>query len=112
MAYIPVDISGPVVTDRMTLHLAPALYDDGVWNRHAVTIAPLVREANARVHPRDASVLAVQDGDSVVIGERWELPVVVDSEVAVGSIVVPFNHPDTRGIPATPAVSVDPIRSA
>jgi predicted molibdopterin-dependent oxidoreductase YjgC len=107
-----VAISVPVVTDRMTLHLAEALYDDGVWNRHAPTIAALVRDAIARVHPRDASVLAVRDGDTVVVADRWELPVMVDPDVAVGSIVVPFNHPDTRGIPASPAVSVDPIRSS
>ena len=108
--HIPVDVGVPVVTDRLTLHFAPALYDDGVWNRHAVTVAPLVREAVARIHPRDASALAVASGGSVVVAERFELPVVVDPEVAIGSITVPFNHPATRGMAATPAVSVDPVR--
>lgn len=111
LGFIPVEISVPVVTDRMTLHLAPALYDDGVWNRHAETIASLVRPAAARIHPRDASVLAVKDGSIVLVADRFELPVVIDAAVAVGSVVVPFNHPDTRGIAATPSVAVDAVRS-
>ena len=111
LRHIPADVTVPVVTDRMTLHLAPALYDDGVWNRHAVTIAPLVREAVARIHPRDASSLAVADGEHLLIADGFELPVVMDPEVAIGSIVVPFNHPATRGIAATPAISVDVVRS-
>jgi NADH-quinone oxidoreductase subunit G len=110
LAHIPVEISVPVVTDRMTLHLAPALYDDGVWNRHATTIASLVRPATARIHPRDAASLAVGDGSVVAIDGDFELPVTVDPDVAVGSIVVPFNHPDTRGLRASPAVGVDAIR--
>jgi predicted molibdopterin-dependent oxidoreductase YjgC len=110
LAYIPVEISVPVVTDRMTLHLAPALYDDGVWNRYAATIASLVRPATARIHPRDAASLAVTDGSVIAVDDDLELPVTVDSEVAVGSIVVPFNHPDTRGLRASPAVRVDVMR--
>ena len=111
LGYIPVDISVPVVTDRMTLHFAPSLYDDGVWNRHAETIASLPRTAVARVHPRDASVLAVQDRSMVAIEDVIELPVVIDANVAVGSIVVPFNHPATKGLAATAAVRVDAVRS-
>ena len=110
LGHIPVEVSVPVVTNRMTLHLAAALYDDGVWNRHAETISALPRKATAAIHPRDASVIAVQDGDAVLIEDTYELPVVLDPRVAVGSISVPFNVTETKGLPATASVKVDPIR--
>ena len=107
----PADVSVRVITDRMTLHLARSLYDQGTWNSHAETIRDLSRTATARIHPRDASVLAVSDGDVVAIGESYQLPVVVDPEVAVGSVVVPFNQPETIGLTAAASVSVDPVRA-
>jgi len=110
LAHIPVDVNVRVITDRMTLHLAPSLYDDGVWNRHAETISDLGRDAAARIHPRDASVLAVADGDIVAISDTFRLPVVVDPEVAIGSVVIPFNQPATVGLTAAASVSVDPVR--
>ena len=108
--YLPADITVPVVTDRMTLHLAKALYDDGVWNRHATSIADLARPASAAIHPRDASVLAVAAGDHVTIDGRYELPVQIDADVAVGSIVIPFNQVETKGLAASASVTVDPVR--
>ncbi|MGI9529571.1 MAG: NADH-quinone oxidoreductase subunit NuoG [Acidimicrobiia bacterium] len=110
LAHIPVDVGVRVITDRMTLHLAPSLYDDGVWNRHAETISSLGRTPAARIHPRDASVLAVADGDVVVISDTYQLPVIVDPEVAIGSVVIPFNQHGTVGLTATSSVSVDPVR--
>ncbi|MGI9665609.1 MAG: NADH-quinone oxidoreductase subunit NuoG [Acidimicrobiia bacterium] len=111
LTYIPVDVSVPVVTNRMTLHLAPALYDEGVWNSHAPAIAELARDAFAAIHPRDASVLAVGAGDAVLVEDTFTLPVVLDPEVAAGSIKIPFNVKATKGLPATPSVKVDPIRA-
>jgi len=111
LGYIPVEVSVPVITDRMTLHFAESLYDDGVWNRHSPTIASLPRTAVARIHPRDAAVLAVGEGSSVIIDDRYTLPVAIDAQVAVGSIVLPFNHVATKGLAASASVSVDPVRS-
>jgi len=107
---IPLDVSVRVITDRMTLHLEPTLYDDGVWNRHAETLSGLGRRPAARIHPRDASVLAVADGEPVVISGTYQLPVTVDPNVAIGSVVIPFNQPATVGLTATASVSVDPVR--
>jgi NADH-quinone oxidoreductase subunit G len=110
LGFIPVEVSVPVVTDRMTLHLAKALYDDGVWNRNAATIAALPRPAVARVHPRDAAILAVTEGSTVVIEDTFSLSVAIDPDVTEGSIVVPFNQAATKGLAATPSVRVDAKR--
>jgi NADH-quinone oxidoreductase subunit G len=110
LGYIPADVKVPVVTDRMTLHLAKELYDEGVWNAHAPTIAGLTRPSVARIHPKDAAVLAVRDGDAVTIADRFELPVQLDPGVAPGSVAVPFNHSATIGLAATASVKVDPVR--
>jgi NADH-quinone oxidoreductase subunit G len=110
LGYIPVEVSVPVVTDRMSLHFPRVLYDDGVWNRHAPSIAHLPRPARVRIHPRDASALAVSEGDAVIINDMFELPIHIDSEVSVGSIVIPFNQKETKGLAATASVKVDPVR--
>jgi len=110
LGFIPVEVSVPVVTDRMTLHLAKALYDDGVWNRNAATIADLPRPATARIHPRDAAILAVADGSEVVIEGSFTLAVAIDPDVAEGSISVPFNQVATKGLAATASVRVDAKR--
>jgi predicted molibdopterin-dependent oxidoreductase YjgC len=110
LVYIPVDVKVPVVTDRMTLHLARELYDEGTWNAHADTIANLQRPAAARIHPKDAAVLAVRDGDHVRIADQFELPVRIDAGVAPGAVAVPFNQAATIGLQATPSVKVDPVR--
>ena len=108
--YVPVEVTVPVVTDRMSLHLAPALYDNGVWNRNASSIADLPRPVVASIHPRDASVLAVANGDTVLVNDSFSMPVAIDGDVAVGSIVIPYNQVATKGLAATPSVSVDPLR--
>jgi NADH-quinone oxidoreductase subunit G len=110
LGYIPVEVSVPVITDRMTLHFAAALYDDGVWTRMSPNIASLPRPAVARIHPRDASALAVQEGSMVLIEDTIRLPVSIDPEVAVGSVVLPFNHLATKGLAASASVGVDPVR--
>jgi NADH-quinone oxidoreductase subunit G len=112
LGFIPVEVSVPVVTDKMTLHFAPALYDHGVWAQHAPSIGGLVRKPVARMHPRDASSLAVADGDFVLVAGQCELPVEIDAEVSVGSISVPFGVSATKGLAATAAVKVDPVRGA
>lgn len=110
LGYIPTDRSVPVVTDRYTLHFARSLYDDGVTTRHAPPIAGLVTAPTIRLHPKDAAVLAVTDGAEVVIGGDLTLPAALDPSVAQGSVVLPFNHRATKGIPASPSVSVSAVR--
>jgi NADH-quinone oxidoreductase subunit G len=109
LGHVPVDTKVPVVTDRFTLHFAPSLYDDSVLVRHSGILSDLTRDASARLHPKDASSLAVADGEFVHVA-GLELPVEIDAKVVPGSVVLPFNHVATRGVLASPAVSIEPMR--
>ena len=109
LGHIPTDVKVPVVTDRFTMHFAPSLYDDSVIIRHAEIFSTLAPVSTARLHPRDASGLAVADGDAVRVA-GIELPVTVDARVIPGSVVLPFNQVATRGVPATPGVSIETAR--
>lgn len=106
LGYIPTDVKVPVVTDRFTLHFAPSMYDDSVIIREAKIFDSLPPESVARLHPKDASALAVEVGDVVRVA-GVELPVAVDSRVVPGSVVLPFNQVATKGVPASAAVSIE-----
>jgi len=106
LGYIATDVSVPLVTDRFTLHFPRSMYDDGVTTRHAPSIAGLVRQAVLRINPRDASMLAVEDGSTVELAGSILMPAMLDPQVAVGSVVVPFNVPATKGLPASASVTV------
>lgn len=109
LGHIPVDAKVPVVTDRFTLHFAPSLYDDSVAVRHTEIFNPLSAQASVRLNPKDASSLAVGDGDLVQIA-GIELPVRIDPRVVSGSAVLPHNHSATKDVPATGAVRIESMR--
>jgi len=109
LSYLPTDVKVPVVTDRFTLHLAPSMYDDSVVIRHATILNSLPGVAEARLHPKDASTLAVVDGDAIEVA-GIELPIAIDVGVVPGSVVLPFNQVATKGVPATAAVNIRAIR--
>lgn len=109
LEHMPVDTKVPVVTDRFTLHFAPSLYDDSVLVRHTDIFGSLSTDGVARLHPKDASALAVGDGGSVAIA-GLELPVAIDSNVVPGSVVLPHNHVVTKGVSASAAVRIEPVR--
>jgi len=109
LGHIPVDVNVPVVTDRFTLHLAPRLYDDSVLVRHTDIFSSLAADASVRLNPRDASSLAVTDGDLVVIA-GVELPVTIDPLVTPRSAVLPRNHGATKDVPATGSVQIETMR--
>jgi predicted molibdopterin-dependent oxidoreductase YjgC len=107
LSYIPQDVSVPVVTGEFTLHLEDALYDDGVWVRNAESIRDLARSTSARMHPGDASRRAFKDGDVITIAGTLEIRVRLDDQVSRGTIVVPFNQPETAGLVPSGTISVD-----
>ncbi|MCL1600766.1 MAG: NADH-quinone oxidoreductase subunit NuoG [Actinomycetia bacterium] len=109
LSYLPTDVKVPVVTDRFTLHLAPSMYDDSVVLRHATILSSLHGTAEARLHPKDASALAVVDGDVVEVA-GIELPIAIDVRVVPGSVVLPFNQIATKGVHATAAVNIQAVR--
>lgn len=110
LSYLPTDQAVPMITDRYTLHFAPAMYDDGVITRHTPSIAHLGKDAAATLNPRDAASLAVTEGAMVVVNGQVTLPVHLDGAIPEGSVVLPFNHVATKGLPAVPAVSLEPVR--
>ncbi len=112
LQYIPAVGAIPVVADRFGLHLGRVLFDDGVAVRHSPALAGLVPAAWAHLHPRDASKLAVREGDLVAVSgmETVELPVRIDPGLAPGSVYVPFNLEATAAIGAAASVSVDALR--
>jgi NADH-quinone oxidoreductase subunit G len=109
LGYIPTDVRAPVVTDRYTLHFAPSMYDDSVILRHAEIFDTLPPASMARLHPKDASALAVGDGDIVHVA-GIDIPVAIDSGVVPGSVVLPFNQVATKGVAASAAVSIQAVR--
>jgi NADH-quinone oxidoreductase subunit G len=115
LQYVPADPGLRSGTGGMGLHLARVLYDRGVTVRMSPSLAALVPDAAAHLHPRDAGALAVGPGDVVAIsgdGPRVELPVVVDPSLAPGSVYVPANLDATAGFWSTTGVSVEPVRAS
>ncbi|MEN8040210.1 MAG: NADH-quinone oxidoreductase subunit NuoG [Actinomycetota bacterium] len=109
LVHTPADVSVPVVTDRFTLHLVPSLYDDSVVVRNTEILAPLAGHAAVRMHPKDASSIAVTDGQMVHVG-NLELPVVIDPDVVQRSVVLPRNLNETKNLAATGAIRVETVR--
>jgi assimilatory nitrate reductase catalytic subunit len=112
LEHIPVDPGVRVISGRMTLHTSRVLYDDGVLVRKSPALAALAPAPQAHLHPRDAALLAVSEGDLVAIEAigTVQLPVVLDSTLAPRTVYVPFNLAGTAGLGASAAVTVDVIR--
>ncbi|MFV9672618.1 MAG: NADH-quinone oxidoreductase subunit NuoG [Acidimicrobiia bacterium] len=112
LQYTPVDRGVPVTSGHRVLHTARVLYDDGVMVRHSSGISGLASSGAAHLHPRDASVLALTEGDEVVITMDGEvrLPVVIDPSLVEGTVYVPFNLAGTAGLGAAGTLRIDAVR--
>jgi NADH-quinone oxidoreductase subunit G len=112
LAYTPVDRGVPVVAGHRVLHTARVLYDDGVIVRHSSGIAGLAARGAAYLHPRDASVLALAEGDliSITVDGEVQLPVVIDPSLVEGTVYVPFNLASTAGLGAVGTLRIDAVR--
>jgi NADH-quinone oxidoreductase subunit G len=112
LKHTPIDHGVPVVSGQRVLHTARVLYDDGVMVRHSSGISGLAAPGAAYLHPRDASVLAVTEGDEIVIHVDGEvqLPVVIDPSLVEGTVYVPFNLTGTAGLGAVGTLRIDAVR--
>jgi NADH-quinone oxidoreductase subunit G len=112
LEYAPEDPGVPVVAGHHALHTARVLFDDGVIMRNSSGIAGLAPHGAAYLHPRDASMLAVTDGDEVMVHADGSvrLPVIIDASLAEGTVYVPFNLSGTAGLGAVGTVRVDAVR--
>ncbi len=112
LKHTPVDRGVPVASRHYMLHTARVLYDDGVMVRHSPGISGLAAPAVAHLHPRDASMLAVTEGDVIAIRLDGEvrLPVVIDPSLVEGTVYVPFNLAGTAGLGAVGTLRIDAVR--
>ncbi len=109
LGYIPVAVTVPVVTDRFTLHVAPAMYDADVLVHHSETLRGLVEPDVVRMHPKDAASLTVAEGDPIIAG-GVELPVRIDPDVPERSIVLTRNLAPAREIVASETIRIEMTR--
>ncbi|MEA2022925.1 MAG: NADH-quinone oxidoreductase subunit NuoG [Actinomycetota bacterium] len=112
LKHTPVDRGVPVVSGHRVIHTARVLYDDGVMVRNSSGISGLAAAGAAHLHPRDASVLAVTEGDEIVVTVDGEvrLPVVIDPSLVEGTVYVPFNLASTAGLGAVGPLLIDAVR--
>jgi len=112
LEYTPEDPGVPVVAGHLVLHTAHLLYDDGVMVQNSSGIAGLAPRGAAYLHPRDASMLAVVDGDEIVVhvDGSVQLPVVIDASLTEGTVYVPFNLSGTAGLGAVGTMRIDVVR--
>ncbi|MEA3501572.1 MAG: molybdopterin dinucleotide binding domain-containing protein, partial [Actinomycetota bacterium] len=112
LQHTPVDRGVPVASGHHMLHTARVLYDDGVMVRHSPGVSGLAASAAAYLHPRDASMLAVTEGDEIAIrvDGAVQLPVVIDPTLVEGTVYVPFNLAATAGLGAVGTLRIDAVR--
>ena len=112
LEHTPTDRGVAVKSGQRVLHTARVLYDDGVMVRHSSGISGLAPHGAAYLHPRDASVLAVTEGDEVTITLDGEvrLPVAIDPSLVEGTVYVPFNLATTAGLGAVGTLRIDAVR--
>jgi NADH-quinone oxidoreductase subunit G len=113
LQYVPADPKLPSGTSGTALHLARVLYDRGVAVSMSPSLAAIVPEAAAYLHPRDAGAMAIKQGDMVSItgdGPSVDLPVVIDPSLAPGTVYVPFNLDATAGFWSTGGVAIEASR--
>ncbi len=113
LEYVPVDAGLSSAGDGYALHAARSLYDDGVMVRMSPSLAALAPEAALAVHPREAAIFAVTDGDAVRVSTEHgstELPVVIDDSLAERTVAVVANLPETRILRGSLGVEIEAIR--
>ncbi len=112
LRYSPIDRGVPVASGHHVLHTARVLYDDGVMMHHSADISGLAARGAAHLHPRDAAMLAVTEGDEIAIRVDGEvrLPVVIDPSLIEGTVYVPFNLAATAGLGAVGTLRIDAVR--
>ena len=112
LVYEPTNVPVPIAAERFGLHLGRVLFDDGVSVRHAPALAAVTADAAAYLSPRDASMLAVEDGDRVKVRGfgSVELPVRIDVSLVPGTVYVPFNLAATATLGAAASVGLDAVR--
>ncbi|MDH3426059.1 MAG: NADH-quinone oxidoreductase subunit NuoG, partial [Acidimicrobiia bacterium] len=114
LAFIPVDPKLDAQSPDLALHLARSLYDDGVGVRFSTSLSKLTRSPSLSVHPDTAASLGLSDGDEVIAtspGGSAQLPVLVDSDLAPGTVSVTANLDSTFDLGPDLAVTLEKVGS-
>ncbi len=112
LVYTPADRGLIAGGGRFGLHLGRSLYDDGVRLRMAPSVGRLARAPYVAIHPRDAGLLAISEGQTVRIDRddehtgSIEVPARLDASLAEGTVVVPANLVATAALGAPASVTV------
>jgi predicted molibdopterin-dependent oxidoreductase YjgC len=110
LQFVPDGSSLRSAPGRLTLHSGRVLYDCGTRNAQSPALAALTPGPAAYLHPRDASALALTDGQEVDVAGEFgtvRLPLRLDSTLAEGSVYVPANLDSTWALGVPDVVTVE-----
>ncbi|MEX2623676.1 MAG: NADH-quinone oxidoreductase subunit NuoG [Acidimicrobiia bacterium] len=112
--FIPADAPGRSAAGEIVLHYARTMFDDGVIMRHSSSLAPLAPGAAAHLHPDDARLMTVREGDDVEVETEAgsaTLSVRLDQSLGHGVVYIPFNQPGVPSFGSDPRVTVKKVVS-
>jgi predicted molibdopterin-dependent oxidoreductase YjgC len=112
--FIPADAPGRSAAGEIVLHYARTMFDDGVILRHSSSLAPLAPGAAAHLHPDDARLMIVREGDDVEVETEAgsaTLSVRLDQSLGHGVVYIPFNQPGVPSFGSDPRVTVKKVVS-
>ena len=95
---------------RLALHSGRVLFDAGTRNTQSPALAALAPDPAAYLHPRDASALALADGQDVDVAGEFgtvRVPLKLDSTLAEGSVYIPANLESTWVLGVPDVVTVE-----
>jgi predicted molibdopterin-dependent oxidoreductase YjgC len=110
--FIPADAPGKSAAGEIVLHYARTLFDDGVMLRYSPSLAPLAPGAAAHLHPDDAKLMTVREGDEVEVETESgsaRLSVRLDHSLGHGVVYIPFNQPGVASLGSDPRVTVKKV---
>ena len=110
--FIPADAPGKSAAGEIVLHYARTLFDDGVMLRKSPALAPLAPGAAAHLHPDDARLMTVREGDEVDVETESgsaRLSVRLDQSLGHGVVYIPFNQPGVASLGSDPRVTVKKV---
>ena len=114
LRFIPADAPGRSAAGEIVLHYARTMFDDGVILRHSSSLAPLAPGAAAHLHPDDARLMTVREGDDVEVETEAgsaTLSVRLDQSLGHGVVYIPFNQPGVPSFGSDPRVTVKKVVS-
>lgn len=83
----------PQITGDLRLSFAPRLFDEGVRMQHNPHLYQLVKKPKALLNPQEGEKRGFHSGDKIRINRTFEIELLLDSGVALKTLVVPVDTP-------------------